>query len=50
MDYFGGIDIGSSTAKLAIVDTTGRIIAKAMKRSGVDYSKTAHELLSEVVC
>ena len=29
MDYFCGIDIGSSTAKAAIVDTTGRIVATA---------------------
>ena len=48
MEYYGGIDIGSSTAKLAIVDTAGRIVAKAMKRSGVDYGKTAQELLTEV--
>jgi (R)-2-hydroxyacyl-CoA dehydratese activating ATPase len=49
MEYYGGIDIGSSTAKFAIVDTAGRIVAKAMKRSGIDYGKTALELLS-IVC
>jgi predicted CoA-substrate-specific enzyme activase len=48
MHFFGGIDIGSSTAKLAIVDTSGRIVAKAMKRSGIDYGKTAQELLTTV--
>jgi predicted CoA-substrate-specific enzyme activase len=48
MNYFGGIDIGSSTAKFAIVDASGRIVAKAMKRSGVDYGKTAQELLATV--
>jgi predicted CoA-substrate-specific enzyme activase len=48
MNYFGGIDIGSSTAKFAIVDASGRIVAKAMKRSGVDYGKTAQELLATI--
>ena len=49
MDYFGGVDIGSSTAKAVIVDTVGTVVAKAMKRSGVDYGKTAQELLT-LVC
>jgi len=48
MKYFGGIDIGSSTAKFTVIDTSGRMVAKAMKRSGVDYGKTAQELLSTV--
>lgn len=48
MDYLGGIDIGSSTAKFVLATTDGRIIAKAMKRSGVDYGQTAHELRGEV--
>jgi predicted CoA-substrate-specific enzyme activase len=48
MDYFGGIDIGSSTAKFVITDASGRLVAKAMKRSGVDYGKTAQELLATV--
>lgn len=49
MKYYGGIDIGSSTAKFAIVDAVGRMVAKAKKRSGVDYGKTAEEL-REIVC
>jgi predicted CoA-substrate-specific enzyme activase len=48
MDYFGGIDIGSSTAKFTVIDASGRMVAKAMKRSGVDYGKTAQELLATV--
>ena len=49
MEYFAGIDIGSSTAKFTVIDSSGTIIGKAMKRSGVDYGKTAGELLS-LVC
>lgn len=48
MPYYAGIDIGSSTAKLAIIDASGRILAKAKKRSGVDYGKTAQELLKQL--
>ena len=49
MGYFCGIDIGASTAKLAIVDETGTIVARAMKRSGVDYARAAEELLAEAL-
>ena len=36
-----GIDIGASAAKLVIIDSERRIVAKAMRRSGVDYGQTA---------
>jgi (R)-2-hydroxyacyl-CoA dehydratese activating ATPase len=48
MTYYCGIDIGASTAKLVVIDGTGRIIGKAMGRSGIDYAKTAEALLTEV--
>ena len=48
MDYFAGIDIGSSTAKFTVINTSGTLVGKAMKRSGVDYGKTAEELLVSV--
>jgi predicted CoA-substrate-specific enzyme activase len=47
MEYYCGIDIGASTAKLAVIDSSGEIAAKAMGRSGVDYAGTAEQLLSE---
>ena len=49
MDYFCGIDIGASTAKLAITDEAAHIAAKAIRRSGVDYAQAADELLSEAL-
>jgi len=49
MAYFCGIDIGASTAKLAIVDEAGGIVARALKRSGVDYARAAEELLAEAL-
>ncbi|MBN1308032.1 MAG: 2-hydroxyglutaryl-CoA dehydratase, partial [Chitinispirillaceae bacterium] len=48
MEYFGGVDIGSSTAKFVLADSAGRIVAKALKLSGIDYGKTAEELRAAV--
>ena len=38
MPYFCGIDIGASAAKLVIIDAQRRIVAKTVRRSGVDYA------------
>jgi len=48
MEYYCGIDIGASTAKLVVIDPAGRIIGKIMGLSGVDYAKTAEQLLTEL--
>ncbi|MBW8017495.1 MAG: ATPase [Planctomycetes bacterium] len=48
MKYYCGIDIGASTAKLVIIDPAGKIVGKSLQRSGIDYAKTAAELLSSV--
>jgi len=47
MEYYCGIDIGASTAKLVVIDSTGLIVAKAIERSGIDYAKTAEQLLTD---
>jgi (R)-2-hydroxyacyl-CoA dehydratese activating ATPase len=49
VEYFCGIDIGASTAKLVIADEQGRIVGKAMQRSGVDYTQTAQTLLDQAL-
>jgi predicted CoA-substrate-specific enzyme activase len=49
MRYFCGIDIGASAAKLAIVDQGRRIVAKSVRRSGVDYAQTAAACLDEAL-
>jgi predicted CoA-substrate-specific enzyme activase len=41
VSYYCGIDIGASAAKLALIDDQYRIIAKAVRRSGVNYAQTA---------
>ena len=48
MEYYCGIDIGASTAKVVVIDAARRIVGEALDRSGVDYAKTAEELLSRV--
>ena len=49
MEYFCGIDIGASTAKLVIADDQGSIVGKAMQRSGVDYAQSAQTLLDDAL-
>ena len=49
MPYFCGIDIGASAAKLVIIDEGGRILAKALRRSGVDYADAAERCLAEAL-
>jgi (R)-2-hydroxyacyl-CoA dehydratese activating ATPase len=48
MNFYCGIDIGSSTAKLVVIDETGRIVAKTIGRSGTDYAQTARKLFQDV--
>jgi predicted CoA-substrate-specific enzyme activase len=49
MSYFCGIDIGASSAKLVIVDRDRNVLARAVRRSGVDYAQTARHLLDEAL-
>ena len=49
MRYFCGIDIGACTAKLVIVDEAARSVARAIRRSGVDYAAAAEENLAEAL-
>ena len=49
MDYFCGIDIGASAAKLVIVGEDRRAVARSVRRSGVDYAETARRCLDEAL-
>jgi predicted CoA-substrate-specific enzyme activase len=49
MEYFCGVDIGASAAKLVIIDAEGRTAAKALRRSGVDYAETASRCLADAL-
>jgi len=47
--YFCGIDIGASAAKLVLIDSQRQLLAKATRRSGVDYAQTAQRCLDEAL-
>ena len=49
MAYYCGVDIGASTAKLVIVDEDRNTVAKAIRRSGVDYARAAEDNLAEAL-
>ena len=49
MPYYCGVDIGASATKLVIVDADARMVAKAVRRSGVDYAATAEACLAEAL-
>lgn len=49
MRYFCGIDIGASAAKLVLVDENRQTVAKALRRSGVDYAQSAGLSLDEAL-
>ncbi len=44
-----GIDIGASAAKLVVIDAQRQIVAKSIRRSGVDYAQTARCCLEEAL-
>ncbi|MBM4033689.1 MAG: ATPase [Planctomycetes bacterium] len=47
--HYCGIDIGASTAKLALIDAGARVVARAIRRSGVDYAAAAEANLAEAL-
>ncbi len=49
MSYFCGIDIGASSAKLAIVDETGKVVGRGLRRSGVDYAAVSEQVLADAL-
>lgn len=49
MSHFCGIDIGASAAKLVLIDPQGHMVAKALRRSGIDYAQTAETCLYEAL-
>ncbi len=46
---FCGIDIGASATKLLLLDAEAEILARSVRRSGVDYAATAEACLSEAL-
>ena len=49
MRLFSGIDIGSCTTKAVVIDEEGTVVGSYVRRSGVDYQKTAREVLDRAL-
>jgi predicted CoA-substrate-specific enzyme activase len=49
MRYFCGVDIGASTVKLVVMDDQRQTVARAVRRSGVDYGLSADRCLDEAL-
>jgi len=49
MRYFCGVDIGAACAKLVIIDEDRQTVAKAVRRSGIDYAETAEGCLDDAL-
>lgn len=44
-----GIDVGASNTKLVLLDDSGNVMARVMRRSGVDYAATCLALVEEAL-
>ena len=44
---FVGVDVGASRTKLAILDQDGKLIARAVKKSGIDFANTVDVCLNK---
>jgi (R)-2-hydroxyacyl-CoA dehydratese activating ATPase len=49
MQYYCGIDIGASSAKIVVINSDSQVVAKSIGRSGIDYAKTAEQMLNDLV-
>lgn len=49
MSCFCGVDIGSSTVKLVITDREYQVLGKAIRRSGVNYARSADLALQDAL-
>jgi predicted CoA-substrate-specific enzyme activase len=49
MRVYCGVDIGASAAKLVLVNESRQVLARVVRRSGVDYAATAQRCLDEAL-
>jgi len=48
-NFFCGVDIGASATKLVLLDADLKVLARAMRPSGVDYRGTARQCLEDAL-
>jgi predicted CoA-substrate-specific enzyme activase len=39
--FYGGVDVGASTTKAVIIDSSGGVLGRAVERSGMDFTEAA---------
>lgn len=44
-EAFGGVDVGASATKIAIIDAARRLIASDVRKTGVDFESSAREAM-----
>lgn len=49
MPYYCGVDIGASSVKLVVIDDHQHPVARAVRRSGIDYAQSADHCLDEAL-
>jgi len=49
MPYYCGVDIGASSVKLVLIDDQQHPVARAIRRSGIDYAQSADRCLDEAL-
>lgn len=49
MSYYCGVDIGASALKLVIINQERQIVARALRRSGIDYALSADRARDEAL-
>ena len=49
MPYYCGVDIGSSTVKLVVIDGDQQVVGRALRRSGIDYADSSGHCLEEAL-
>lgn len=49
MPYYCGVDIGASSVKLVVIDEHQHPVARAVRRSGVDYGQSADHCLDDAL-
>jgi (R)-2-hydroxyacyl-CoA dehydratese activating ATPase len=47
--FFGGVDVGASATKAAILDGEGRLIASDIRKTGVDFEACAREAMESAL-
>jgi predicted CoA-substrate-specific enzyme activase len=49
MKHYCGVDIGASSTKLVLIDESRQVVARALRRSGVDYAGAAGSCLDDAL-